>query len=57
MQESSWCATLVVVINMLRHISCYDKLSPSGVVGRAPVLIGADDLVSSRQIFRGRGGF
>jgi len=53
MWESGRCTILVVVMNLLRHISFRDKMLPSGVVGRAPVLIGADDLVLSRLIFRG----
>ena len=53
MRESGWCVTLVVVMNLLRHISCRDRVPPSGVIGRTPILTGADDLVPSRPIFRG----
>ena len=35
MWESGWCATLVVVMILLRHISCPDNMLPSGLVGRA----------------------
>ena len=53
MQESDWCATLVVVMNLFRCISCRDRVPPSEVVGRTLALTRANDLVSSRPIFMG----
>jgi len=52
MRESSWCATLVVMISLLRHISRRDRVPPSGVVGMALASTEVD-LVSIRPIFRG----
>ena len=42
MLESGWCAILVVVMNLLRHISCHDRVPPSRVTERslAPIGIG-----------------
>ena len=53
MWESSWCTILVVVIDLLQHITCRDRVPPSGMISRALVLIGADDLVPSHPIFKG----
>jgi len=50
MRNPGLCVTLVVVI---QHIMYRDRVPPSGVVGRTPALIGANDLVSTHPIFRG----
>jgi len=52
-REYGWCATLVIVMNMLWHINYHDMVLSSRVVGRTPVPTRADDLFSSRPIFRG----
>jgi len=33
MRESGWCTTLVVVMNLLQHISRCDRVPPSGMIG------------------------
>ena len=35
MQESGWCDILVVVMNLLLCVRCHDRVSMSGVIGRA----------------------
>ena len=39
MQKSSWSITLVVMMNLLRHIMCRDRVPSSGVAGGSPILI------------------
>jgi len=40
MRESSWCATLVVVMILLRRISCHDNVPPLEVTGGSMAPIG-----------------
>ena len=42
MWVSCWCITLVVVMNLLWHIRCRDRVPPAGVTGESPALIGGD---------------
>jgi len=49
--ESDWCATLVVVMSLLRHISRCDRVPPPGVIGRTPALTGSGDLAPGCSSF------
>ena len=41
MQESGWYVALVILMNLLRHISYCDMVPPSGVTGGGPASIGS----------------
>ena len=53
MRESSWCVTLIVVMNLLRHIRYRDRVPPSRTVWRTSAPTRADDLARSHLIFGG----
>ena len=51
--ESSWYATLVIVMNLLRHISHRDRVPLSRVIVRILAPTGSGDLILSCSIFYG----
>ena len=50
--ESGWCVILVIVMNLLQHISHRDWVSPSGVMGRthAPTVLMACTRKEEREL-------